>query len=155
MTMVRCSCSVKHEITAIQSITWTLHSTWTIRTISLATNLITKFYITIKTQITHPTIFKQIPTSIEKRISTLSSNKTIFKESKEISQKALEKSGYQQTLKYHPSNENVSYNKQNRKQNVIWLNVNPPYTANIKTKIGNYFLNLMRKHFPPRQNTQT
>ena len=155
MTMVRCSCSVQHEITVIQSITWTLHSTWTIQTISLATNLIMKYYITIKTQITHPTIFKQILTSIEKRISTLSSNKTIFKESKEISQKALKKSGYQQTLKYHPSNENVSYNKQNRKRNVIWLNVNPPYTANIKTKIGNYFLNLMRKHFPPRQNTQT
>ena len=46
-------------------------------------------------------ILNQIPTSIEKRISTLSSN-----ESKEIYQKAVEKSGYRQTFKYHPSNEN-------------------------------------------------
>ena len=64
----------------------------------------------------HPlSILNQIPTSIEKRISTLSSNETIFNESKEIYQKAVEKSGYRQTLKYHPSNENVSNNKRNRK----------------------------------------
>ena len=43
-------------------------------------------------------ILNQIHTSIEKRISTLSSNETIFNESREIYQKALEKSG--QTLKY-------------------------------------------------------
>ena len=83
-------------------------------------------------------ILNQIPTSIEKRISTLSSNETIFNESKEIYQKALEKSGYRQTLKYHPSNENVSNNKRNRKRNVIWFN--PPFSANVKTKVGNYFL---------------
>ena len=92
-----------------------------------------------------PSIFKQIPTSIEKRISTLSSNETIFNESKEIYQKALEKSGYRQTLKYHPSNENVSNNKRNRKRNVIWFN--PPFSANVKTKFRNYFLNFIRKHF--------
>ena len=54
----------------------------------------------------HPlSILNQIPKSIEKRISILSSNETIFNESKEIYQKALEKSGYHQTLKNHPSNE--------------------------------------------------
>ena len=37
---------------------------------------------------------KQIPTSIEKRISTLTSNETTFNQSKEIYQKDLEKSGY-------------------------------------------------------------
>ena len=70
-----------------------------------------------------PNILKQIPTSTENQISTLSSNETISNESKEIYQKALEKSGYQQTLKYHPANDNVN-NKQNRKRNVIWFN--PP-----------------------------
>ena len=60
----------------------------------------------------HPlSILNQIPKSTEKRISTLSSNETIFNESKKIYQKALEKSSYQQTLKYHPSNKNVSNNK--------------------------------------------
>ena len=47
-----------------------------------------------------PSILIQIRTSIEKRISNLSSNETIFNESKEISPNALEKSDYQQTLKY-------------------------------------------------------
>ena len=47
-----------------------------------------------------PSILKQIPTSVEKRISALSSNETINNESKEIYQKALEKSGFRPTWKY-------------------------------------------------------
>ena len=94
-----------------------------------------------------PSTLKKIPTSTEKRISTLTSTETIFNESKEIYQKALEKSGYWQTLKYHPANENVSNNKRTRKRNLIWFN--PPFSANVKTKVGNYFLNLIRKPFPP------
>ena len=66
-----------------------------------------------------PSILNQIPTSIEKRISTLSSIEIIFNESKELHQEALEKSDYQQTLKNHPSNENINKNKRNRKENVI------------------------------------
>ena len=95
-----------------------------------------------------PSILKQIPTSIEKRISTLSSNEMIFSESKEIYQKALEKSGFRPTWKYHPANENVSNNKRNRKPNVFWFNL--PFSVNVKTKVRNYLLNLTRKHFPPR-----
>ena len=83
-----------------------------------------------------PSILKQILTLIAKVISTISSNKTIFNESKEICQKALEKSGYRQTLKYHPVNANVSNNKRNRKQNVIWCN--PPFTVKVKTKVVNF-----------------
>ena len=46
----------------------------------------------------HPlSILNQIATSIQKRISTVSSNETIFNESREIYKKALEKSGYRQT----------------------------------------------------------
>ena len=71
-----------------------------------------------------PNILKQTPTLAEQRIITLSTNETIFNESKEIYQKALEKAGYQQTLNYHPANENVSNKKQNRKWNVIWFNHN-------------------------------
>ena len=78
-------------------------------------------------------ILKQIPTSIEKSISTLSSNETIFDESKEIYQKALEKSGYWQNLKYHSSNENVNNTKRNRTRNIIWFN--PSFSGNIKTNL--------------------
>ena len=86
---------------------------------------------------------KQIPTSIEEIISTLSSNVAVFNEWKEIYQKALEKFGSWQTLKSHPSNENVSNNKRNKKRNVIWFI--PPFSFHVKTKVGNYFLNLIRK----------
>ena len=93
-----------------------------------------------------PSILKQIPTSIEKIIFTLSSNETIFNKSKETYQKSLENSGYGQTLKYHSPNKNVNNSKRNRKLNVIWFN--PPFIVNAKTNVRNYFLNLIRKHFP-------
>ena len=41
-----------------------------------------------------PSILKQIPTSIQNKIPTLSSYETIFSKSKEIYQKSLQKSGY-------------------------------------------------------------
>ena len=69
-------------------------------------------------------------------------------ETKKFYQKALEKSGFRQNLKYHPANKNFNNNKRNRKRNVIWLN--PPFSTNIKTKFGNYFLNLIGKHLRPR-----
>ena len=71
----------------------------------------------------------------------------MFKKSKEIYQKALEKSCYRQTLKYHPANENVNNNKRSRKLNDIWFN--PLFSVNVKRKVVNYFLNLLRKHFTP------
>ena len=51
-------------------------------------------------------------------------------------------------MNYHPANENVSNNKQNRKRNFKWFNL--PFSVNVKTKVGNYFLNFVRKHFPRR-----
>ena len=41
-----------------------------------------------------PSILKQIPTSIQKKIPTLSSNETIFSKSKKRYQKSLQKSDY-------------------------------------------------------------
>ena len=93
-------------------------------------------------------IFRIVQAECNVQVKEKLRRKTIFNESKEIYRKALEKSGYLQTLKYHPSNENVSNSKQKRKRNVIWFN--PPFSANVKTKVGNYFLSLIKKHFPPR-----
>ena len=44
--------------------------------------------------------------------------------------------------------ENVNNKKRNGQRNVIWFN--PPFSVNVKIKVRNYFLNLIRKHFPPR-----
>ncbi len=50
-----------------------------------------------------PTILKQLPIAIEKRISDLSANEQIFNDAKGHYQEALKKSGYKHQLKYNPT----------------------------------------------------
>ena len=38
------------------------------------------------------------------------------------------------------------HHKRNHKRNIIWLKT--PFSKNVSTKIGKYFLNLLDKHFP-------
>ena len=71
------------------SITWTLHSTWIIRILSLTTDLIMLY--THKESNHAPSILEQTPTSTENRISVFSSSKTMSNEPKKIYQKALKK----------------------------------------------------------------
>ena len=99
-----------------------------------------------------PSVIRQIPLSIESRLSTLSFNEKIFQEASPPYQKALQNSGYRHTLTYkRPENDNNSTNinkiKRNRKRQIIWFN--PPFNLKTKTKIGKLFLNLLDKHFPP------
>ena len=41
---------------------------------------------------------------------------------------------------------NDNNNPRKRNGNIIWFN--PPFSENVATKIGRYFLNLLDKHFP-------
>ena len=93
------------------------------------------------------TVIKQLPKSISKRLSDLSSNEEIFQKTKPAYSDALKKSGFQGKLSYTSaqSNNDKNDNKQ-RKRKIIWYN--PPYSTNIKTNIGKTFLNLIKKHFP-------
>ena len=59
--------------------------------------------------------------------------------------KALKKSGYDHKLKYQKNTSTATSNQQ-RKRKIIWFN--PPYSMNIATNVGCYFLNLVNKHFP-------
>ena len=63
-----------------------------------------------------------------------------------FSKKALKKSGCDDKLKYQ-KNTSTTNSKQQRKRNIIWFN--PPYSMNVATNIGRFFLNLIKKHFPP------
>ena len=99
-----------------------------------------------------PSVIRQIPLSIESRLSTLSFNEKIFQEAVTPYQKALQNSGYRHTLIYKsPKNDNnstnINKNKRNRKRQIIWFN--PPFNLKTKTRIGKLFLNLLDKHFPP------
>ena len=101
-------------------------------------------YINVESN--HPqNIIKQIPITVEKRLSEHSFNESIFKEAVPMYEEALNKSGYNTKLKYNPPQNNNNNNK-NRKRNIIWFN--PPYNKNVSTKIGNFFLNLIDKYFP-------
>ena len=100
----------------------------------------------------HPkTVLNQLPKSIAKRISDISSNETAFNNSIPLYQEALKKSAFTEKLSYIKS-ENVrdinTEEKKQRKRKIIWFN--PPYSMNVKTNIGKTFLKLVRKHFPKR-----
>lgn len=92
-----------------------------------------------------PTIIKQLPIAIEKRISDLSSNEDIFKQSKQYYQDALTKSGHKYQLKYNPSPQSTK-NKRNRRRKIIWFN--PPFSRTVVTNVGKDFLRLLDLHFP-------
>ena len=65
-----------------------------------------------------PNIIKQIPQTIEKRLSQLYSSEEIFNESAPFYEDKLHQSGCQQKLKYNPANTEI-HNKRNHKRNII------------------------------------
>lgn len=97
-----------------------------------------------------PNIIRNIPESINRRLSTISSNKTEFIKAAPGYQDALKHSGYEFKLQYKPPPAETGENskrKNNRSRNVTWFN--PPYSNSVKTNIGKAFLKLIDKCFPP------
>ena len=94
-----------------------------------------------------PTMIKEIPKAIAKRISDISSNEAVFNESIPIYSDALRKSGFHGNSTFIPKITNTKTNKKKtRKCKIIWFN--PPYCLNVKTKVGGMFLKLIEEHFP-------
>ena len=93
----------------------------------------------------HPPITtKNIPAGINKRLSSLSSDKTSFDQAAPPYQKALDESGYRYTLNYEPNAPTKRKNRQ--RNNILWYN--PPFSKNVSTNIGHRFLALVDNHFP-------
>ena len=93
-----------------------------------------------------PSKTKQLPISIEIRLSKLSSNENVFDESVSIYQEALDKSGCNHKLIFQKISTNNTQCRQ-RKRNIIWFN--PPFSKSVVTNIGKTFLRLIDKRFPP------
>ena len=69
----------------------------------------------------HPhSILRQLPTSINKRISTLSSDKQTFEDAAPAYQNALGHSNFSHKLEYTPHE--TQRPRKNRQRNVIWFN---------------------------------
>ena len=96
-----------------------------------------------------PCILKQLPVSIEKRLSETSSNENVFNDAAKLYNDALKESGFNYNLKYSKTpDQNVeTETKKNRKRKIIWFN--PPFSKNMKTNIDKLFFKLFNKHFPP------
>ena len=89
-----------------------------------------------------PSITKQIPKSINRRLSSNSSNIDIFNKHKHLYEKALKHSGYRQALEFISPKDKSKH----KSRNIIWFN--PPYNKCITSNVGRDFLNLIYKHFP-------
>ena len=92
-----------------------------------------------------PTITKQIPTSVQTRISSLSSNEEKFKTAAPVYNEALRNSGYHGDIKF-TKNPAKNPKTKKRQRKVTWFN--PPFSNNVKTNIGGKFINLIERHFP-------
>ena len=89
-----------------------------------------------------PSILKQLPKSIEKRLSSLSSSK----ETVPYYEQYLSNYGYKVKLNYcDPTPPNL-ITKRKRQRNILWFN--PADSKTVKTKICKFFLQLIKKHFP-------
>ena len=93
-----------------------------------------------------PSILRNIPESINKRLSEISSDKECFDKAKSVYQDALNKSGYKYNLSYKAPTPEASRQRRNRQRNITWFN--PPCSQNVETKGGKCFLQLIDLHFP-------
>ena len=94
-----------------------------------------------------PSVIKNIPAAINRRLSSISCNEAVFNAAAPAYQEALNKSGYKQVLKFDTGAATQKEKSRNRKRRISWFN--PPYNINTKTNIGSKFLNLIDSSFPP------
>merc|ERR1711954_566729 len=97
-----------------------------------------------------PSVLKNIPEGVNKRLSSNSSNEEMFNQSSQLFQEALHKSGYSYQLKFNPHDPKPASKSRNkkRKRNVTWFN--PPFNSTVKTNIGKEFLKVVDECFPPQ-----
>ena len=97
----------------------------------------------VNSQSNHPpSILKNIPLAVNKRLSNISANKEIFDAAAPLYQAELNRAGYKHKLEFKTPEQP----KRKRKKKIIWFN--PPHSINVKTNVGKKFLNLLDKHFP-------
>ena len=92
-----------------------------------------------------PSIPKNILSSIQKRLNTISSSEEVFNEAKAAYQQALGEAGYDEKLTYD-SDQIMASRPTRERRRVVWYN--PPYSKNVATNIGKEFFKLLQLHFP-------
>ena len=98
----------------------------------------------IITSSNHPQIIKQLPNTINGRLSHNSSDEAVFNSRKVEYEDALKKSSYKVNLKF-TTKATVTPTKI-RQRNIIWLY--QPFNRSVKTNVEKIFFRLLHKHFP-------
>ena len=93
-----------------------------------------------------PGIIKNIPISINRRLSKISSTKELFDAAVKDFQDELDSRGYHHKLEFE-ENIQTCNTKRNRSRKISWFN--PPFSRNVKTNVGAKFLRMIAKNFPP------
>ena len=93
-----------------------------------------------------PCIPRNIPSSIEKRLNTISSSEAEFNEAKTDYERALGNAGYSAELKYNAEQNRATRTSRKRRRRIVWYN--PPFSKNVATNIGREFFKLLQLHFP-------
>ena len=92
----------------------------------------------------HPSkIIKQLPNTINQRLSDNSSDEAAFNSTKVEYEDALKKSDYKVNLKY--TDKTTAKPKRNRQKNTKWFN--PLFNKSVKTNVAKIFFRLLDKHF--------
>ena len=98
----------------------------------------------------HQLYIRQLPKSINKRISFLSSDKPSFESAVPLYEDAQKQSNFNTSLRYENETNSSKPKKRTRSRNILWYN--PPCSKNVKTKVTENFLRLIDKHFPKSSN---
>jgi hypothetical protein len=94
-----------------------------------------------------PSVLRNIPLSINKRLTEISSDQDLFEQASPPYQQALDKSGYNHKLQFkYPLNLTNNKNTRSRKRKIIWYN--PPNSKNVSTNVGQSFLKIIDEEFP-------
>ena len=109
----------------------------------------------------HPRkILKNVPVSVQKRLSGISSNEEVFRAAAPTYQRALNEAGYDHILTYEEDAQNNNTedqddreennnNRKKRKRNRNLTYFTPPFSMTVKTRIGKEFLKIVDTAFPP------
>ena len=101
----------------------------------------------VHSQSNHPrSVLKNIPRSINDRLSKLSSSEEIFDAAVPPYQQAISDAGYSYKMKYQPPTASQPPKKnRTRTRQIVWFN--PPFSLNVETNIGKEFFQII-DNFP-------
>ena len=99
-----------------------------------------------KTSSHPPSVIKEIPRSVQDRLSMLSSSNVEFDEAAPPYKEDLKKAGYEDEIKFQKPEKGK---KKNRSRKKIWFN--PPFSLTVKTNVTKMYVEIIDKAFPAGQ----